>query len=113
MGVMRKVLAQIKGRPVKVDTVRDLIAELIDQPEKIAAPNWEAAQKLLSNRERVVRDITNPGPENIDGKALTQTDLKRLDMKHRLFVGAMVREVCCCLVGKAMPKPLTREEVQV
>jgi hypothetical protein len=109
---MRKVLAPIKGRPVKVDTVRDLIAELIDQPKKTAAPNWEAAQKLLSNRERVVRDITNPGPENIDGKELTQTDLKRLDRKDQAAVDAMMIEVCCRLLGKTVTQP-SQEDAKV
>merc|ERR1719321_767163 len=73
----------------------------------------EAAQMLMSNYMRVVQDITNPGPNNIEGKKLTQTDLKRVDVKHQAFVGAMVRDVCCGLVGKATPKTLTREEALV
>merc|ERR1719420_1457144 len=93
--------------------MRKVLAKIANQTEKVDASNREAAQMLMSNHERVVQDISNPGPQNIDGKALTQTDLKRVDMKHRAFVGAMVREVCCCLVGKAMSKPLTRDEVQV
>merc|ERR1719512_193560 len=60
----------------------------------------EAAHMLMNNRESVVQDITNPGPKNIDGKTLTQTELKRVDAKHRASVDAMVREVCCCLLGK-------------
>merc|ERR1719356_1275657 len=60
----------------------------------------EAALMLMNNRERVVQDITNPGPKNIDGKTLTQTNLKRVDAKHRASVDAMVREVCCRLLGK-------------
>merc|ERR1712084_35832 len=60
----------------------------------------EAANMLMNNRERVVQDITNSGPKNIDGKMLTQTNLKRVDVKHRASVDAMVHEVCCRLLGK-------------
>merc|ERR1719181_1431923 len=70
----------------------------------------EAAHTLMSNRERVVQDITNPGPKNIDGKALTQTGLQRVDIKHRASVAAMVREVCGCLLGKPMSVPQAPEE---
>merc|ERR1711972_28333 len=59
----------------------------------------EAANMLMNNRERVVQDITNSGPKNIDGKMLTQTNLKRVDAKHRASVDAMVREVCGRLLG--------------
>merc|ERR1719238_564109 len=57
-------------------------------------------QLLSSNRERVVQDIINPGPKNIDGKALTQTDLDRVDSKDKASVEAMVNEVCNRLQGK-------------
>jgi len=73
----------------------------------------EAAHTLMSNRERVVQDICNPGPNNIDGKKLTQTELKRLDVKYRATVDAMIREVINSLLGKTMSKPLTPEEAQV
>merc|ERR1719453_2114781 len=38
----------------------------------------EASHMLMSNHERVIQDITNPGPQNIDGKTLTQMELKRV-----------------------------------
>merc|ERR1712118_346428 len=41
---------------------------------KKALADIEAAQMLMFNAERVVSDITNPGPKNIDGKTLTQSD---------------------------------------
>jgi len=94
-------------------SMRTVLAQIGSKTEKVDASNREAAQMLMSNHERVVQDITNPGPQNIHGKALTQKDLKRVDIKHRPFVSAMVCEVCCCLVGKAMPKPLSRDEVLV
>merc|ERR1712039_474988 len=69
----------------------------------------EAAHMLMNNRERVVQDITNPGPKNIDGKALTQTDLKRLDIKHQASVNAMIKEVSCRLFGKTSSTPPPQE----
>ena len=66
---------------------------------------------LMSNRGRVVQDITNPGPKNIDGKTLTQTDLKRVAIEHRASVDAMIREVCGRLLGQAMFKPQAPQEV--
>merc|ERR1711904_382825 len=38
----------------------------------------EAAHRLATNFERVVQDITNPGPSNIDGEELTQLHLTRV-----------------------------------
>ena len=73
----------------------------------------EAACKLTSNREKIVQDITNPGPKNIEGKKLTQTDLKRVDAQHRASVDAMVREVCCRLLGKGASEPQAAGEASV
>merc|ERR1719240_844496 len=73
---------------------------VLAQVEKAAAP-LEAAQLLSTNRARVVQDITNPGPKNIDGKELTQTELVRVDSKDQATVDAMVGEVCNRLQGKA------------
>merc|ERR1719265_667222 len=60
----------------------------------------EAALMLMSNRERVVKDITNPGPAAVGGGQLTQLHLKRVDSRHISHVRAMVRAVCCRLLGK-------------
>merc|ERR1711904_462952 len=60
----------------------------------------EAAHRLASNCTRVVQDITNPGPKNIDGKTLTQTNLKRVDPKHKESVEEMVQVVCSRLLGQ-------------
>merc|ERR1719207_269335 len=93
--------------------MRKELSSIASQSDKIDPASREAAQMLMNNYVRVVQDITNPGPNNIDGKRLTQTDLKRVDIKQQALVGAMVRDVCCCLVGKATPKALSPEEVQV
>merc|ERR1711920_57272 len=93
---MRKVLPQI--------------ANLLDN---IDASSQEAAQMLMYNRERVVQDITNPGPMNIDAKTLTQKDLKRVDSKHQASVDAMVNELCCRLLGRATLKKPSLEDALV
>merc|ERR1719449_398647 len=53
----------------------------------------------------VVQDITNPGPTNIDGKALTQTYLQRVDPKHVKSVETMVQAVISLLRGKLVKAP--------
>jgi len=70
----------------------------------------EAAKKLIANFARVTQDITNPGPENIDGKTLTQEELQRVDPKNLPHIQAMVRAVCCLLLGKETSGPATPEE---
>jgi len=66
----------------------------------------EAAAKLISNRETVVKDICNPGPKAVKiGGELSQTDLKRLEPTHLSSVDAMVREVCGRLLGKSASEP--------
>jgi len=66
----------------------------------------EAAAKLISNRETVVKDICNPGPKPVKaGGELTQTDLKRLQPTHLSSVDAMMREVCGRLLGKSAVEP--------
>merc|ERR1712187_89094 len=89
--------------------MRTVLAQIGHQTEKVDAPKKEAAHMLMSNHERVVQDITNPGPKNIDGKALTQTDLKRLDIKHQASVNAMIKEVSCRLFGKTSSTPPPQE----
>jgi len=60
----------------------------------------EASSKLMSNCDKVVLDITNPGPSGVNGGQLTQRDLKRVDRKHQTVVDAMVKEMCGRLLGK-------------
>jgi hypothetical protein len=93
--------------------IRKVLPQIANPLQKTEASNQEAAQMLMHNRERVVQDITNPGPTNIDGKKLTQTDLRRVDGKHQASVDAMVNEVCCCLLGRTTSKKLSHEDALV
>merc|ERR1719316_2377728 len=65
------------------------------------------------NFEKVVHDITNPGPAAIKGGRLTQVELKRVDRAHIAHVRAMARSVCYCLLGKEMAVPQRADEVMV
>jgi len=65
----------------------------------------EAASKLMSNRETVVKDITNPGPSAVKGGNLTQVKLKRVDSKEQASVDAMVKEMCSRLLGNKSNAP--------
>merc|ERR1712224_418610 len=60
----------------------------------------EAAHRLATNVERVVQDITNPGPSNIDGKELTQLNLTRVKAVDKYTVEEMVKAVCSRLLGQ-------------
>jgi len=73
----------------------------------------EASSKLMSNRETVVKDITNAGPGAVKGGTLTQTDLKRVNPAHKSKVDAMVGEVCDRLIGKKLSGPATFQDAQV
>jgi len=93
--------------------MRKVLPQIANPLEKIEAYNMEAAQMLMHNRERVIQDITNPGPKNIEGKKLTQTDLKRVGSEHRASVDAMVNEVCCCLLGRTTSRKPSPEDAPV
>jgi len=73
----------------------------------------EAASKLMSNRETVVKDITNPGPGAVKGATLTQIELKRVGQAHKSQVDAMVGELCDRLIGKKLSGPPTSQDAQV
>merc|ERR1712224_1068063 len=60
----------------------------------------EAAHRLATNIERVVQDITNPGPSNIEGKKLTQLNLMRVKAADKYTVEEMVKAVCSRLLGQ-------------
>merc|ERR1712070_378295 len=96
--------------PAAATALRTELLSITSHSGEIHAENMEAVHKLMSNHERVVKDITNPGPKNIDGKQLTQTDLERVDSVHRETVDAMIKEVCERLQGKpanAKPSPVS------
>merc|ERR1719310_2437018 len=69
----------------------------------------DAAVKLEANFARVVEDITNPGPKNIDGKSLSQSDLKRVDPEDVKIVEALVSAVCSRLRGNKISPPSEAE----
>jgi hypothetical protein len=73
----------------------------------------EAASLLMSNREKVVLDITNAGPSGVNGGNLTQLDLKRVDRKQQASVDAMVKEVCSRLLGNNNGADPSAEQRQV
>lgn len=70
----------------------------------------EAALKLMSNRQKVAQDITNPGPNGVNGGKLTQLKLKRVDRQHQASVDKMLTAVCGRLLGKGVSGPSTPEE---
>jgi hypothetical protein len=74
---------------------------------------FEAGSKLASNREKVVKDITNSGPTAVNGGDLTQQTLKRVDRKNQAVVDAAMREVCSRLFGSKTSEPSTPDEAKV
>merc|ERR1719333_648726 len=67
----------------------------------------------MANREKVVKDITNPGPNGLNGGPLTQLDLKRVEPENAASVDKMLAAVCGRLLGKAVSGPSTPEEAMV
>merc|ERR1719387_1575052 len=96
--------------PAAAKELRAVLAKITRTSPKIDPSCLEAAQMLMFNAERVVSDIVNPGPKNIDGKALTQTNLRRVDPSQRAAVEAMMGEVCIRLLGKVPSKASSGEE---
>eukprot|EP00966_Prymnesium_polylepis_P044855 1038948-Prymnesium_polylepis.1 len=81
----------------KIDRGPDLYGAAMAHPRHARE---EAALKLLSNHHNVLRDICNASPtHNIDGVALTQTELKRLPPDDKFFVDQFLREVVLRLLG--------------
>merc|ERR1719436_1414843 len=89
--------ARIQGTPAEMPGRNPDMSTQAATALRTKLAQMEAAHMLMSNREKVVQDITNPGPKNIEGKALTQTELKRVGVEHNGSVDAMVQEVCCRL----------------
>ncbi|KAL3896639.1 MAG: hypothetical protein SGPRY_013227, partial [Prymnesium sp.] len=66
-----------------------------------AAARDEAARKLLGNHLAVLRDVTNPSAsENIEGKQLTQLELRRVPVEQAPHVDGFLREVTRRLLGQ-------------
>jgi hypothetical protein len=73
----------------------------------------EAACKLMGNFENVVQDICNVGSLGLGGGALTQSELERVNPKDIAHVRAMVKALCCRLLGKQAPDVSTMDEALV
>jgi len=73
----------------------------------------EAGSKLVSNRKKVVQDITNTGETAVGGGAVTQKNLLRVDAKNQAVVDAMVGELCLRLAGQRKTEPSSPAEAQV
>ena len=58
----------------------------------------EAARKLITNHEAVVRDVTNPSPK-------TQPQLTRVSTSAAPYVDQMLREVLRPLASSPNPRP--------
>jgi len=93
-----------KSRDEKPGRAPDMNRHSAVEMRKVLA-QVEAASKLISNREKVVKDICNPGSTAVNGGSVTQTDLKRLQPGQQASVDAMVREVCGRLLGKSAAAP--------
>ena len=70
----------------------------------------EAALKLQSNHSRVLRDVCNPGPLNIEDKPLTQLHLRRVAPKDELFADQALREIFKRLIGEGETAPTTQQQ---
>ncbi|KAL3930088.1 MAG: hypothetical protein SGPRY_001685 [Prymnesium sp.] len=65
------------------------------------AARREAAGKLISNHEEVLRDVINPAPmRNIFGLPLTQLGLQRVESSLAAYVDQALREVARRLLGE-------------
>jgi hypothetical protein len=73
----------------------------------------EAGSKLVSNRKKVVQDIVNNGQTAVDGGAVTQTNLSRVDSSSQAAVDAMIGELCNRLAGQRKVEPSSPAEAQV
>jgi len=99
--------------PAAASAMRAVLRQISSKSETIEPANKEAAVKLMGNRDRVVKDICNTGRSNIEGKALTQPELRRLDKQCEETVHAMISDVCCSLTHKSNPTPATAKEPTV
>merc|ERR1719409_2522972 len=99
--------------PAAASAMRALLAQIGSKSETIEPSKQEVAMKLMGNRDRVVKDICNAGPKNIDGKALSQPELRRVGKQCEETVHAMISDVCCSLTHKTNPTPTTAKEPTV
>merc|ERR1740138_245950 len=87
----RYLSGRIQGTPAEMPGRKPDMSSDAATALRTMLAQMEAAHMLMSNRGRVVQDITNSGPENIDGKSLTQPELKRVGIEHQASADAMIR----------------------
>jgi hypothetical protein len=117
-GRIQSSASQCRGRapdmtPAAASALRAVLSQIDSKTDAIEAAKHQAATKLMCNRDRVVKDICNPGAKNIDGQALTQPDLKRLGRENEASVHAMISDVCCSLTHTGNPRPATAQDKPV
>jgi len=67
----------------------------------------EAARKLIGNHKNLIKDICNPRPTlNIDGRELTQNELRRVSPALSQYVDEGLREAARLLIGRGQPTVL-------
>jgi len=82
--------------------------------QAITAAREEAGLKLRKNHDRVLQDVTNPGPFNIDEKMLTQLELQRITSEaDRPHVDAALREIARRLLEEVDSEPSSLEQAMV
>jgi hypothetical protein len=116
-GRIQSSVPQCPGRapdmsPNAATAMRKVLVQIASMSESETGA-MEAAKALMSNRDRVVKDICNPGRTNIDGQKLTQPELQRLSKEKEACVHAMISDVCCSLVRSTNPQPNLKKEAAV
>jgi hypothetical protein len=117
-GRIQSSASQCRGReadmtPAAASAMRAVLSQIDSKTDAIEASKHQVATRLMCNRDRVVKDICNPGAKNIDGQALTQPDLKRLGRENEASVHAMISDVCCSLTHTGNPRPATAQDKPV
>jgi hypothetical protein len=92
--------------------------EVLDELERFTsisrAACEEAGMLLRSNHARVLADIVNPSKElNIDGKPLTQTELKRVAARSKAHADEALCELERRLLGEGSSDPATEAAAEV
>lgn len=106
IAVMEEIAAEADGQHPTWMAFRESVSKTGgEEAEGVAAKHDkkardEIAKKLITNHKQLLADVCNPSPiENIIGKPLTQTELKRVHVSNRVHIEAMFRETCRRLLG--------------
>ena len=65
---------------------------------------------MRDNHGRVLSDVCNPGPLNIDGKPLTQLELRRVAAEDAHLADQALKEVARRVLGEGWSDPTTAEQ---